>query len=377
MKIAFCGLRSIGNCAGGIERHVEELAVRLAGLGHDVTVFCRKRYNEVDDPVYKGVRIFNLPAVYSKHFEAISHTALSMPFTMPFDVVHIHACGPSLLSWAPRLLGRKVVVTVHGLDHLRAKWEGVASIVLRGGAWTAIKCPHQTIVVSKELRSHYVKNYGKEPVYIPNGVTAPELRPVDKITRFGLSDKNYILFLGRLVPEKGAHYLIQAFRSLDTSLRLVVVGGATHMDAYWDHLRDLAGSDDRIVFTGPLYGQDKDEVFSNARFFVLPSDLEGMPIVLLEAVSYGCPVLVSDIPECTEVFSDGNESRARTSASVEGPLCMTFKAGNVDSLHGRLNDMLSSKDLEDMGQRARDFVLANYTWDAIVRKTLEVYTSIL
>ena len=370
MRIAFIGLRSIGNCSGGIENHVEQLALRMAGLGHEVTVFCREKYSETAGPAIKGLRLVNLPAIYTKHLEAISHTALSMPHALAgFDVIHIHALGPSLLSWVPRLLGRKVVVTVHGLDFLRSKWGGPASLILRGGAWTAVNCPNKTIVVSKVLREHFWEINNKETVYIPNGVTSPAIRPPDAIKRYGLQGKDYVLFLGRIVPEKGTHHLIRAFHDLKTDLKLVIAGGACHTDSYLEELRQLAASDSRVVFTGPLYGQEKDEIFSNARLFILPSELEGMPIVLLEAMSYGCPVLSSDIRECTEVFETGQGAAGYT----------TFKAGDVESLRDNLSFMLNraSSDLEDMGRKGREFVLANYDWGAITDKTLKIYESVL
>lgn len=370
MRIAFIGFRSIGNCSGGIENHVEQLAVRMAKLGHEVTVFCRKRYNELACSTFKGLTLCGVPAIYTKHLEAISHTALSIPRALRgFDVIHIHALGPSLLSWIPRLFGRKVVVTVHGLDFLRAKWSGAASLVLRGGEWTAVNCPQKTIVVSKALREHFRVKRNKNTIYIPNGVTPPSIRPADRIKRYGLHEKDYILFLGRLVPEKGVHHLIRAFRDLSTDLKLAIVGDACHTDSYEEKLRDLADGDGRITFTGPLYGQDKDEVFSNAKLFILPSELEGMPIVLLEAMSFACPILSSNIPECTEVF----ESERGTIG------CTTFESGNVESLREELRFMFESAslDLEDMGQKAREFVLANYDWDSITEKTLKVYESAL
>lgn len=360
------GLRAIGKTWGGIETHVQEISTRLAAQGHRVTVFCRGRYNEAGK-TYQGVRLKNRPALYSKHLEAISHTFFCLPSVLlGYDLVHFHATGPSLLSWGPRLFGRKVVVTVHGLDFKRAKWGGPATMVLKAGAWTAGACPHRTIVVSRALRQYYKKRWNRETVYIPNGVNRPETRPLDKLGRFGLEKKGYVLSLGRLVPEKGAHYLIEAFRGLQTDLKLVVAGDVTHTGEYGKRLEQLAKDDPRIVFTGPLYGEEKDEAFSNARCFVLPSDMEGMPIVLLEAMSYGCPVLSSDIEECVSVAPKGaNEVIA------------TFCAGNVTSLAESLKRLLARDDLDEFGARGREFVLAEYDWDSIAGSTLEVYKGLV
>lgn len=379
MKIAFLGLRAIGNCSGGIERHVEELAVRMASIGHDVTIYCRAKYNETGVPIYKGVRLVNVPALYSKHLEAISHTCLTVSSVLyGFDVVHFHACGPSLLSWAPRLFGPKVVVTVHGLDFLRTKWGVCASRVLRVGAWTAVHCPHSTIVVSKVLQSHYKNHYGRNTVHIPNGVNAPVIRVPQRIQRFGLRGRDYILFLGRLVPEKGAHCLISAFKNLKTDLRLVITGGGCHTDDYTAHLQELARVDSRILFTGPLFDEDKDEIFSNAKLFVLPSELEGMPIALLEAMSYGCPVLCSAIPECLEVLENDEISWNVTDCPApSSDLCETFPPGDAENLRKSLQRILARDDLEEMGRRGRAHVLKRYGWDEICHKTLNLYTSLL
>ncbi|MBG0789920.1 MAG: glycosyltransferase family 4 protein [Desulfovibrionaceae bacterium] len=362
MKIAVLGLRSIGNnCSGGIERHVQELSVRMAAEGHEVTVFCRGKYNDAGEE-YKGVRLVNRTAIYSKHLEAVTHTAIAVPSTLVgYDVVHFHATGPSLLSWIPRLAMTPTIVTVHGLDYLRAKWGKAARAILRAGAWTSAFCPSRTIVVSKVLREHYKKTYGRDTAHVPNGIEAPTLRTLDGLKRFGIDKGEYVLSLGRLVPEKGIHYLVEAFRGVDTSVKLVIVGGDSLSGGYLQELKVIAGDDPRIVFTGPLYGADKDEAFSNARMFAIPSDLEGMPIAMLEAMSYGCPTLSSDIPECMEVF-DGRE----------GEVGFSFTQGNIESLKAQL-EMMLGLNLSPIGAAGRDYVLDNYNWDAITEQTLSVY----
>jgi glycosyltransferase involved in cell wall biosynthesis len=374
MRIAFIGLRAIGCCSGGVETHVGELAPRMAALGHEVTVFCRAAYNTRESAVVDGVRLVNRPSCNTKHLEAISHTAACLPSVLTgFDIVHFHATGPSLLSWVPRLTGRRVVVTVHGLDYQRAKWGGIASLVLKAGAWTSARCPQATIVVSAKLKAHYRERYGRETFHIPNGVSRPVSRPLDGLARFGLVPGGYVLSLGRLVPEKGAHHLIEAFRLLDTDLKLVVAGGSSHSDGYESHLRGLAGEDPRIVFTGPLYGPDKDEAFSNARLFVMPSELEGMPIVLLEAMSHGCPVLTSDIEECVEVFPDGTCRDPRAGGIGPDTLALSHPVAEVASLAENLGRALEDPGLAAMGLRARDMTLATYDWDRITTATLGVY----
>lgn len=372
LGIAMLGLRGLGTSGqGGVERHVEELATRMAAKGHDLTVFCRARYNPEGNREYQGVKLVNKPAIYSKHLEAISNTAFTIPSVLRgFDIVHFHATGPSLLSWLPRLTGQKVVVTVHGLDFMRAKWGGIASAILKAGAWTAINCPNATIVVSRTLQKHYLHNTGKNSFWIPNGVNAPEQRELDAMKRFGLEKNRYILSLGRLVPEKGIHYLIPAFRNLETDIKLVIAGGGMLEDGYEQRLKKLAGDDARIIFTGPIYGQDKDEAFSNARLFVLPSELEGMPISMLEAMSYGCPMLSSDIPECVEVFTDPKIGDA-------APICASSKVADIADLQKKLETLLHDPELAAMGERAKKYILQEYQWDSIAQNTLELYSSLL
>lgn len=370
MNIAMVGLRGIGErLAGGIERHVEELSIRMARRGHAVTVFGRSSYVDEPESDYRGVRLLRRPAIHTKHLEAITHTLACLPSVVHgYDIVHFHATGPSLLAFIPRLLGCKVIVTVHGLDYLRAKWAAIARTALYAGAWTAGNVPNKTIVVSEKLRRFYCEKFRRKTWYIPNGVNPPVLRGLDRLGgRFGLEKGGYILSLGRLTPEKGLHYLIPAFRGLDTPRKLVVAGDQLLGGEYLKRLKELAGDDRRILFTGALYGEEKDEAFSNALAFVLPSELEGMPIVMLEAMSYGCPVLSSDIEECAEVWET-----ARRKQGVE--ICRSFRNMDADDLRQALLSLLADPDRAAMGERAREYVLARYNWDGITDDTLAVYS---
>ena len=373
MRIAMLGLRAIGgNTSGGVERHVEELSVRMAALGHEVTVFCRAPYAPGGDCLYKNVRLVTVPAYRSKHLEAVTATLATLPrIVSGFDIVHFHATGPSLFSWVPRLFRRKTVVTVHGLDFLRAKWSAPASAVLRAGAWTAGRCPHATIVVSRTLQRYYSER-GMRTFWIPNGVNIPEQRPLQRLKRFGLSERGYILSLGRLVPEKGLHLLIKAFAGLDTRLKLVIAGDSGLDGPYSRSLLRMAGGDERIIFTGPLFEEDKDEAFSNAEAFILPSLLEGMPISLLEAMSYGCPALTADIPECEEIWADFTEK-----TGVPLPPGHTFASGDADSLRASLGILLGNTTApRDTALLSRDYARAHYAWDRLTGQTLDVYKHI-
>jgi glycosyltransferase involved in cell wall biosynthesis len=375
MRIAFLGFRSVGTGSGGVERHVYELTVRLAALGHDIRVFYRSRYQtSLPDPGL-GLRMIPKPAVYSKHLENVSHTLCSLPDAIrDSDIIHFHSMGPTLLSWIPKLFRKPVLATIHSLDFQREKWNAFARKVLYLSAWTSIAFPDATISVSRPMAGFYRENFGKAPVYIPNGINAPTRRPLERLRHLGLEEKGYILALGRLVPEKGYHYLIRAFRALDTDLKLVVAGAHTHTPEYVESLAALAGGDPRILFPGPIYNEEKDEIFSNARLFVLPSDLEGMPIVMLEAMSYGCPVLVSDIPANLDVMSGDREASRR---ALSGELGHFFRAGDIPGLTGLLAYLLQDSGLSAMGLRGREFVLGEYRWDAIVEQTLELYRRVL
>lgn len=360
------GLRAIGQGSGGVEKAVEEISTRLAGRGHDVTVFCRARYNRRGLDHFEGVRLVNLPAIYTKHLEAATHSFVAALRTLRgFDIVHFHAIGPSMFSWLPRLTGQRVVATVHALDWRREKWSGFAKLALRLGARAATTFPQRTIAVSRTIQQFLIERFERDTTYIPNGVTPGEKRPINKLARFGLKGGDYTLYLGRLVPEKGCHLLIRAFRELKTDRKLLIAGGESHSDRYAAELHELARGDSRIVFAGPLYGEDKDEAFSNASLFVLPSTLEGMPIVLLEAMSYGTPVLCSDIPENMEVVRP---------ADTSPQLASTFPRGDADGLRAAAEACLQSPaDIGSRAERAAEHVAREFNWDRIVTQTETVY----
>jgi len=373
LRIAFIGLRAIGSStAGGIEKAIEELSTRLVKLGHEVTVFTRARYDEHVSADFRGVKLRKLPAIYTKHLEAISNTVLAMFCALRrYDIVHINATGPALLAWLPRLFGRKVVVTVHGLDWKREKWGSFAKIWLKIGAWAAAAFPHRTVVVSKTLLRHYRERHGTKVVYIPNGVTLPDLARLDGIRNpLDLPKGSYVLFLSRLVPEKGCHTLIAAFRGLNTDKRLVIVGPPTHSEEYASLLRRIAEGDDRIIFAGPLFGPPKDALFRDAYLFVLPSTIEGMALVLLEAMSFGAGCLCSDIPENLEVIIGDSRNPELVAAK--------FRTHDVDDLRHQLERLLSEPELVmRLGRKARAHVAQSFDWDTIVRKLVESYKELL
>jgi glycosyltransferase involved in cell wall biosynthesis len=363
------GQKGLPATFGGIEHHVEELGTRLAARGHEVTVFSRTSYSDAGR-VHRGMRLRHVPTVSTKHLDAVVHSALSTLVSMADapDVIHYHALGPGLLSPLPRYLSHsKVVLTVHGLDHHRAKWGSGAQAVLRTAAWMSARVPDATIGVSRELAEHYRSLYGRPIACIPNGVTVHQPRRADEITsRYGLVQGSYLLFVGRLVPEKAPDLLIRAFRHISDDLRLVIVGGSSFTDGYADSLRRLAAADPRVMLTGYVYGVPLEELYSNAAAFVLPSLLEGLPLTLLEAASYGTPVVVSDIPPHVQVVND------------DAPGRHLFRAGDEGSLAEALLRTIRGSPLEhEAARRFSKHVADTYRWDDVAQATEELYGRVL
>lgn len=315
LNIAMFGQKRIPSREGGVEIVVKELCTRMVAQGHNVTCYNRgghhvsgSEYDSKRLKEYKGIRLKTVPTIEKKGLAAVSSSffaALCCAFGR-YDIVHIHADGPAFFAWLPKLFGKKVIVTIHGLDWQREKWKsGFGSKFIHQGEKNAVKYADEIIVLSKGVQDYFEKEYGRKTVFIPNGVNRPKIQEAELITeKYGLEKDSYILFLGRLVPEKGIRYLVEAFKNVKTDKKLVIAGGSSDTDSFMNELKDLAKDDDRIIFTGFVQGQILKELYSNAYVYTLPSDLEGMPLSLLEAMSYGNCCLVSNIPECTEVVED-------------------------------------------------------------------------
>lgn len=362
LSVAMIGLRGIPATHGGVELAVEEVSAELAARGHDVTVYNRTAYSEARVETHRGVQLRSLPQINTKHLESASHTLLSVVDAVAarrYDILHIHATGPALFSVLPRLVGQPVVVTVHGEDWRREKWGLAARTVLRGGLRIAATVPDRTIVVSAELQRHLSAAFGTDCVFIPNGVDPSRFEVTTPVA--GLEPERYLLFLGRLVPEKGIHHLLRAFARTDLPHRLVIAGPGTHSAAYVEELRALAAADPRVLLAGPIYGAEKAWLLKNASLVVQPSTLEGMPIVLLEAAACGRPCLVSDIPEHLEVV------RQRGAL-----LAATFPSGDEDAFVSALTDAVRSPDPRRV-EAFKTLVLDRYQWKAIAADTEQVY----
>jgi glycosyltransferase involved in cell wall biosynthesis len=359
------GQKGIPATYGGVERHVEELSARLARLEHEVTAYCRPYYTNVRG-THRGVALRILPSIPTRHLDTLTHTALCSidSICRRYDVVHFHSIGPALLAFAPRLLRRcAVVVTVHALDWRRRKWGPFARWWLRRGEWAAAHVPHRTIVVSRSM-ADYFRAKGDEVAYIPNGVPEPHREPIQELSRFGLADGEFVLWLGRFVPEKRVEDLVEAFRALPTQKKLVLAGELDESDAYVQRVKAAGAGDSRVVFPGGLYGRAKAEALTHARLVVLPSEMEGFPIALLEAMRYGRPVLASDIPENLEAVSPGRNG-------------FVFKTGDATSLRLEMEQILQDPERAAAAGRAAEEDARRYDWDSIALQTEALYQSAL
>lgn len=370
MKIAMIGHKRIPSREGGIEIVVEELSKRMTALGHSVTAYNRasrhvagktydtgKHIHNMD-----GVRIRWIPTPNNRKLNAIVYSffATCAALCGGYDVLHFHAEGPAAMVPLAKLFGKKCVVTIHGLDWQRAKWGGFATKFLRFGEKAAAKYADEIIVLSKNVQQYFSDTYGRKTTYIPNGITKPDYRDDCAIAnKYGLKRNGYILYLGRIVPEKGIHYLIDAYGALQTEKALVIAGGISHSADYADALKKQAAKYQNILFTDFVQGELLESLYANAYIYVLPSDLEGMPISLLEAMSYGNCCLTSDIPECTEVCKNN---------------AVYFKKSDVSDLKQKLSMLLQNKTLvEQYRSTAEEFILSAHNWDDITASTLALY----
>ena len=355
---------------GGIEIVVKELCTRMAQDGHKITCYNRSGHHvsgaEFDKKnEYKGICQKSVPTIEKKGLAAVSSSFFAALYSAfgKYDVVHIHAEGPAFFSWLPKMFGKRVVVTIHGIDWQREKWKsGFGSKFIRQGEKNAVKYADEIVVLSKGVQDYFKDTYGRETRFIPNGVNRPEIQSAKLITeKFDLTKDSYILFLGRLVPEKGLRYLIEAFKAVKTNKKLVIAGGSSDTDSFMKELQESAKSDNRIIFTGFVQGQLLDELYSNAYIYTLPSDLEGMPLSLLEAMSYGNCCLVSDIPECVEVVEDK---------------ALVFKKSDTEDLRTTLQKACEHPEsVAELKQTAADFICQKYNWDNVVEETVKLYRS--
>lgn len=364
MRIAYIAVKGVP-IGGGIEKLTEEIGSRLVAKGHEVVVYSSRNYGAADG-FHRGMEIRTVPSINTKSLHKLSICFHAMRDALKdggFDIIHVHAVGPSIFAIFPRLKGIPTVVQIHALEWARDKWGVVGKTFFKLADYSAVYFPHRTTSVSKVQKEYFEHKFGREIVYIPTGVNRVEKRKANWLLTQGIEPDNYVLFAARLVAEKGPHFLIKAFRNIDTDIKLVIAGDAAHAEKYKALLWDLAAGDPRILFPGFVNGPPLEELFSNARLFCLPSTLEGLPIALLEAMSYGNCCVASDIPENKEALEGHG---------------YTFRNRDTDDLRNVLNDLIRDPDKVEAKKRtARDHVLRHYSWDLITDRMEGLYLSLL
>jgi glycosyltransferase involved in cell wall biosynthesis len=365
MRVFVTGTRGIPEIPGGVEKHCEELFPRIVALGHEVILSRRSSYVQDTLRQWKGVQLIDCFAPRVKSLEAIVHTMISLikARMLSPDVVHIHAVGPSLLVPIGRLLGLKVIVTNHGPDYDRQKWGRVAKGVLKLGELLGGIFANEVIVISEVIREIVRRRCHRDANLIPNGVTLPvPSTGTDYLEDIGVRPGEYILAVARFVPEKGLHDLIEAFEQMSGEYQLVIAGDADHETEYSSGLKSRSKADDRIILTGYITGEKLNQVYSHARLFVLPSYHEGLPIALLEALSYGLSVLVSDIPANKEVGLSPERY---------------FRCGDMKDLVHRMQVLVKESPTYNESSSIKSQVAEKYNWDRIAEQTIEVYNKAL
>ncbi len=372
MKIAFIGQKGIPTQSGGVEKHVENIAVRMAQDGHEVFVYVRSHYTRPSLKKYRGVTLIHTPSINTKHLDAITHTFVSTLHALfcGYDVIHYQAVGPTTLTFIPKLLlwKTKVVSTFHCQDQFHKKWGWFARRYLQFGEYVTCTVPDATVVVSRGLQDYALKQYDRKAVFIPNGADIETNVGTDILSHFGLREKRYILSVGRLVKHKGVHYLINAFGQLEdtnklpNNFKLVIVGKNAETPEYEEYLKVMSKNRENILFLGEQTGRNLRQLFANAYLFVQPSESEGMSIALLEAMGYGLTAVVSDIDANTEVVADAGA---------------IFENKNIEDLRDKLAVLLNRpEDVAALGKKAQKRIEDHFSWNAIAKRTVKLYQSL-
>jgi len=374
MRIAFIGQKGIPVTFGGVEYHVDRLSKELAGLGHDVTVYVRNWYTDKNMTSYEGVRLRHMPTIKGKHLDASIHSFLCSIDSLfrRYDIIHYHGIGPTFFSIITRLFRKNVISTVHRLDWETDKWGRIAKTFLKWGEYISVKIPRKTFVVSQDLMQYIKDKYDRETIHIPHGMGLPKQRGPDLIKKkYGLKGDDYILFMGRLAPEKRVEWLISSFQALfprvieDSNVRLVIAGGSSATPDYVRMLKEMSHNNPGITFTGYVVGAEKEELLSNALIFALPSHLEGFPIVILEAKSYGICCLASDIPPHREAIRSGFDG-------------LLFNSQDPTDLTQKLQSLIEKPEQARLfGENAYATIQKRPKWREVAERSVTVYQEII
>ena len=362
MRVAIIGHKQIPGRSGGVEVVVEELATRLAARDVDVTAYNRKVRGCPSPLSYRGVRLVDVFAPDSKKLNAVVYSYLATVHAIASgaDVIHYHALGPAASLWLAKLFGKKVVVTVHGLNYKTPKWKGFGAKYIKFGERLAMRRADEVVVLSRSIQDYFMKEYGRECRFLPNGLSMPGgVTDSSCLDRLNLRGHDFLLCVSRLVPGKGLETLVEAFKGVRTNAELVIAGDSEHVEEFKAMLKTSAAGDPRIRFIGFAGKEDLCALYSAARLFVFPSEAEGMPMVLLEAMWFDCPCLVSDIPENTEVLEGHGK---------------TFSVGDGVALRMALQ---TACDAWPKREDTRSVVAASHDWEKVTDETLKIYEEVL
>lgn len=369
-KIAVVGVRGIPATYGGIEKHCEMLYPILVKNNFDVTVYSRNYYCDNNVNEYKGVKLKSIPIINIKGFEAFIHSFMATMHAVvsDVDIIHFHAQGPAIFSWIPRVFSpqKKICYTCNGIDKDRDKWGKAAKFILTLGEIASAKFPHCKICVSEDLKDYYENKYNTKMHKIYNGVSIQQPLELNKCKRFNVEKNEYLMFVGRLVPEKAPEVLIKAFKKAKTSKKLLIVGDSAGTDQYVSSLKELAFGDDRIIFTSYLYGDDLRELYSNAFAYISSSKLEGLPLTILEAMSFSLPVILSDIPPHLEIINQKSD------------IGTSFKVNNVDSCKKAIEKMLNleNEKIQKMKKESKHLIETVFNWENVAIQTKSLISSL-
>lgn len=370
MKIAFIGQKGIPAKSGGVEKHVEQIATRLANQGHDVTAYVRAHYVPTTENLFREVKLLHTNGIATKYLDAITHTftATLHALRQDYDVIHYHSIGPSMLAFIPRLLKprTRVIATFHSRDYFHKKWSWFARLVLRLAERMICTVPERTIVISETLRDYAENTYNAHFEFIPNGAEVNQEEDPELLKTWGLKAGRYILLQGRLVAHKGFHYAVKAFQELErtgrlpNNFKLVIVGGSAHTDEYMQYLKVLTENDENILMLGEQTGVAMTTLWKNAALFVQPSEDEGLSLSLLEAMGHGVMPIVSSIPANLEAIQNG--------AGI------SFQSKSVEDLTKMLAYYVANEEeRKAVAKRAQERAEDVYSWAAITDRTYKVY----
>jgi glycosyltransferase involved in cell wall biosynthesis len=364
MKVAFIGQKGIPATGGGVERYVEAVASKLVKLNHKVFVYTRPYYTPATKKTYLGVKLVSLPSIHTKNLDAISNVFFATIHALfqDYDIIHYQGVGPSLLSFIPRIFkpSTKVVVTFHSLDRLHAKWSKLAKLILTISEWTACKFPHQTIAVSRGLQAYCLKRYNTPTTFIPNGIYIDsKSNDPNVLKEFGLQKDKYFIVMSRLVSHKRIEDVINAFMKINKpDFKLVVLGSSSYTEDYQNFLHELAANDERIIFIESLKRERLFTVMRNAIALASASEDEGMPITILEAISLGLPVILSDISGHRELGDD----------------LTYFNLYDIAQLKKEMQYVLkNTKKVKAAAKLQQKIIINDYNWDDIAKSISDIY----